>query len=77
VVAVVSIGVDGQVGVVGSFEKLSSGFINIGYSFPQRRIENKWLVEGCKKIGARLYQEGHYGDAEITFFIDANKSMYL
>jgi hypothetical protein len=56
VVAVVSITVDGEVAVVGSFEKLSSGFINIGYSFPQRRIENKWLVEGCKKIGVRLYQ---------------------
>jgi hypothetical protein len=44
IVGVVNISVNGDINLIGSFEKLSSGFINIGYSFPQRKIENKWLI---------------------------------
>jgi hypothetical protein len=56
VVAIINISTSGEVNLLGSFEKMSSGFINIGYTFPQRKIENKWLLEGCKKVGARLSQ---------------------
>lgn len=44
IVGVINIAINGDITFIGSFEKLSSGFINIGYTFPQRKIENKWLI---------------------------------
>lgn len=43
VVGIINIAATGEINLIGSFEKLSSGFINIGYTFPQRKIDNKWL----------------------------------
>lgn len=60
----------GEVKPIGSFEKISSGFVNIGFIFPQKKIDSKWIFEKAKKVGAKLHETGHYGGAEITFYID-------
>ena len=48
---------------MGTFEKISSGFVNVGYTFPQRRVDPKWLGEKVRKVADRLHEYGHYGDA--------------
>lgn len=67
---VLNISLNGEVKVIGTFQKISSGFTNVGFIFPQKKIENRWIYEKSKKIGAKLYELGHYGGAELTFLVD-------
>lgn len=43
IAVILSISVDGTIRIIGTFEKISSGFINIAYIFPQKKIEYKVL----------------------------------
>ena len=44
ITAIVEIQLDGVMKILGTYEKVSSGFINICYTFPQKKIENKYLA---------------------------------
>lgn len=56
--------------MLGSFEKISSGFVNISYNFPQKKIEHKMLVEKSKEVCDKLVQSKHYGTVELTFVVN-------
>ena len=38
----------------GTFEKISSGFVNIGYLFPQKCVPHKILAEKCTPLFQKL-----------------------
>jgi hypothetical protein len=37
--------------ILGTFEKISSGFVNIAYIFPQKKIDNKTLSALSLEVG--------------------------
>jgi hypothetical protein len=63
--------------ILGTFEKISSGFINIGYIFPQKVIVHKILVEKCKGIIDKLAMEGHVGFVELTITVNLSDEIFL
>lgn len=48
---VLNISLEGSIKVLGTFEKISSGFVNIAYTFPQKKIDNKVLSEASLRVG--------------------------
>jgi hypothetical protein len=68
---------DFQYVILGTFEKISSGFINIGYLFPQKVVAHKLLAEKCKEIIGKLVTEGHVGYVELTVTVNLNEEIYL
>lgn len=55
IVGVINISINGDISLIGSFEKISSGFVNIAYNFPQKKIDHKSFVDACRKVGIKLY----------------------
>lgn len=68
---------DGQVKVVGTFEKISSGFVNIAYLFPQKKVQHKAIQEISAKVGAKLATEKFFGTAELTMAVNHLQDLYL
>lgn len=55
--------------VLGTFERISNGFVNIGYIFPQKCVPHKNLVTKSNEILQRLSAFGHIGYVELTFVV--------
>ena len=68
---------NGSYTIEGTFDKISSGFVNVGYIFPQKSISHKVLMDKSKAVIERLISVGHIGNAEITFFKDIHERLYL
>lgn len=66
-----------EVKVVGTYEKISSGFVNIAYIFPQKKVEHKLLEEISIKVGAKLASRNHLGTAELTFVVSNYQGLFL
>lgn len=41
---------DGNYTVMGTFDKISSGLVNVAYLFPQKSVNHKILVEKTKNV---------------------------
>jgi hypothetical protein len=63
--------------VLGTLEKISSGFINVGYIFPQKVVPHEVIIEKSKEVLDRLGEQGHVGFVELTVNVFVNDSMYL
>ena len=57
----IKISTDGKFNILGTFDKVSSGLVNIGYLFPQKSIPHKTLCEKTEKIVEKLMNLGHIG----------------
>lgn len=53
---------DGNFKIIGTFDKISSGLVNIAYLFPQKSINHKIIVEKTNIIAEKLVKLGHIGD---------------
>lgn len=61
----------------GTFEKISNGFVNIGYLFPQKCIPHRLIVEKCKPLMHKLIENGHIGYVELTLLVDSDDNIFL
>jgi len=63
--------------LLGTFEKISSGFVNIGYIFPQKAITHSVMQEKCLPILDKLASMGHIGFTEITLCVTIEGAVFL
>ena len=57
----VKIDSNGKYSIEGTFDKISSGFVNVGYFFPQKSMNHKLLVEKAKQVIEKLIAMNHIG----------------
>lgn len=63
--------------VLGTFDKISSGFVNIGYSFPQQSIFHEQLLEPLDRLLEHLLGLGYYGYLDVHLFVDPQRNIYF
>ena len=63
--------------ITGTFEKVSNGFVNIGYLFPQKVVPHRAIAEKCKNLFKKLIDQGHVGFVELTILIDVDDNIFL
>ena len=68
---------DGTHTISGTFERISSGFVNIAYIFPQRVFSHKHLMDKCQGIMNKMINEEHFGEFELTLIMDSNGNITL
>ena len=68
---------DGSYIITGTFEKVSNGFVNIGYLFPQKVVNHRILAEKCRPLLDKLIDQGHIGFVELTVIIDVEENIFL
>lgn len=62
---------------MGTFEKVGTGFVNVGYLFPQRCVPHGVLMGRCGAVVDRLGGLGHVGYVEITVSVTVDDRIRL
>jgi len=68
---------NGTAEITATYDKLSYGFVNIGYFFPQMTIEQNQVEPIFNSVTEKLVEAGHFGNVEISLFIDKDYTIFL
>ena len=68
---------DGNAQITATYDKVSHGFVNIGYFFPQLSIDQSQINTIFNQVTDKLIQYGDFGNVEINVFIDNDYNIYL
>lgn len=71
------IGSKGEVELIGTYDKMSTGFVNVGYYFPQLTISHNDALEIFNSVSQKLVEAEHFGDFQISVFVDQNLRIYF
>lgn len=77
VLVVGKIDAEGHCEMTATYDKISYGFVNVGYFFPQMTVPHNQIVPVFNTVAERLAELRHFGDFQLSLYVDEQSQIYF